>query len=327
MSFDKKEFAFPDEVEDKKASAAVDEDAVEYEIEADPIEIDVVDDTPKKDRNRKPMKETPEEVTEEELAEYSDKVQHRLKHFSRGYHDERRAKEAALREREEAMKLAQQIVAENRQLRDSVAKHREEEAKQAKLAAEGAMILAKRKVKEAYEAGDADEMVKGQEEMSKAMLRLERAEEFVPNTLQNEGTVVASQPSNVPAPQADPRAAQWQAENKWFGADEEMTSFALGLHQKLLKQGVNPRSEDYYEKINSRMRQVFPENFDEVEEESEPKTEVKPKKANVVAPATRSVAPRKITLTATQVSIAKRLGVPLELYAKKVAEEMRKQNG
>jgi hypothetical protein len=115
---------------------------------------------------------------------------------------------------------------------------------------------------------------------------------------------------------------RWQQANSWFGSDDEMTSFALGLHQKLVKQGVDPKSDDYYEKINSRMRQVFPEEFSF--DESEQVEEKPRKKANVVAPATRSTAPKKIVLTQTQVAIAKRLGVPLELYAQKVAEEMRK---
>ena len=102
-----------------------------------------------------------------------------------------------------------------------------------------------------------------------------------------------------------------------------MTSFALGLHQKLVKQGVNPQSDDYYEKINSRMRELFPNEFDEGIED-EPETP-KRKSSNVVAPATRSTAPKKVRLTQTQVTLANRLGVPLELYAKKVAEEMGKK--
>ena len=105
-----------------------------------------------------------------------------------------------------------------------------------------------------------------------------------------------------------------------------MTSFALGLHQKLVKQGVNPRSDDYYEKINSRMRQVFPESFED-DDEQEVSAEEPRRKATVVASATRSVAPKKITLSRSQVAIAKKLGVPLEEYAKQVALELRKQNG
>jgi hypothetical protein len=121
----------------------------------------------------------------------------------------------------------------------------------------------------------------------------------------------------------DTKAESWRQENTWFGTDDEMTSFALGLHQKLVKSGVDPQSDEYYAKINSRMRQVFPENFSEAEEPEDTKPV---RKSNVVAPATRSVAPKKITLTHTQVALAKRLGLPLEVYAKQVAEEMRKQS-
>lgn len=104
-----------------------------------------------------------------------------------------------------------------------------------------------------------------------------------------------------------------------------MTSFALGVHEKLVKQGVDAESDEYYEKLNRRIRQVFPESFDDEVIEEKPVKKAKP--ANVVAPATRSTAPKKIVLTQTQVALAKRLGVPLELYAKKVAEEMGKNNG
>lgn len=330
MAFEKTEFEFPDEQETKKSAKAVEpeESTLEYEVEGEekPVAVEVVDDTPPKDRNRKPMKEAPEEVSEEELAEYSEKVQHRLKHFSRGYHDERRAKEAALREREEAIRVAQKILEENRALQERLQAHRAEEAKYAKEAAEAARMDAQRKVKAAYEAGDADELVKANEELARAVLRADTAERnavVAEKPLQAEPPVVVSQPQNA-RPVVDPRADEWQKENKWFGQDEEMTSFALGLHQKLIRQGVDPRSDEYYDTLNRRMRQVFPDQFNDSEPEPEPKTEGKPKKANVVAPATRSTAPRKVVLNASQVAIAKRLGVPLELYAQKVAEEMRK---
>jgi hypothetical protein len=144
-------------------------------------------------------------------------------------------------------------------------------------------------------------------------------------TLQEPGTNVQTQSQEVVnTPQPDIRAQQWQKDNPWFGSDDEMTSFALGYHQKLVKEGADPQSDDYYEKINSRMRQIFPEQFGEEEPErvAEPR-----RRAPVVAPVTRSVAPKKITLTKTQVALAKRLGVPLEEYARQVAMEMRKQNG
>lgn len=325
MAMEKLEFEFPHEKEGKTTE-------VEFEIEGDEPEeqkveakkpdvaIEVVDDTPPKDRDRKPMKRPPEEVTEEELSEYSEKVQTRLKHFSRGYHDERRAKEAALREREEAIRLAQKVMEDNKTMTDKLRKLEEDEIRRAKL-------VAQIKVKQAHEAGDSEALASANAELTKAVVREERfSTENVKTeeqeTLQSEKTVVASQPLTAPAP--DPRAVQWQDDNPWFGTDDEMTVFALGLHQKLIKSGVDPRSDDYYDRINRRMREVFPEQFAESEPEPEPKPEAKPKKASVVAPATRSVAPKKVVLTKSQVALAKRLGVPLELYAQKVAEEMRK---
>lgn len=163
-------------------------------------------------------------------------------------------------------------------------------------------------------------MVDAQEELTTATLRADKVNNFTFAPLQDNSNNVQPATNNV----ADVKAQKWQNDNPWFGPDDEMTSFALGLHQKLIKQGVNPRSDEYYESINTRMRQVFPANF---ESEDMTESEKPRRKSNVVAPATRSTAPKKIVLTATQVSIAKRLGVPLELYARQVVEEMRKQNG
>ena len=103
-----------------------------------------------------------------------------------------------------------------------------------------------------------------------------------------------------------------------FGSNDEMTALALGLHTKLTKEKINPQSDEYYEKIDSRMREIFPAEFDEGIED-EPETPKK-KSSNVVAPATRSTKPNKVTLSQTQVALAKRLGVPLEDYAQQVAD-------
>ena len=183
--------------------------------------------------------------------------------------------------------------------------------------------------KAAYEAGDADALAEAQEALTSAKIRADKLASYKPAPLQTEQNEVKQQPvSNNPAPErvVDQKAVAWQEQNPWFGSDDEMTSFALGLHQKLVKEGVDPRSEDYYERINTRMRQVFKDYFDDGIED-EPVEKKPQKKANVVAPATRSTAPKKIVLTQTQVALAKRLGVPLEEYAKQVAIEMRKQNG
>lgn len=300
--------------EDKPATKKTDDD--------DDIDIEVVDDTPKKDRGRKPST-PPEDLTDEELENYSEKVKKRLQHFSKGYHDQRRAAEAAAREKAELEALAARLVEENKKLKGTVGQNQQAMLEQAKKMAERELEEAKAKFKAAYDAGESDAVVAAQEELTNAKLKAERVNNIKLPALQETESEVQTQ-TTAPVT-VDERAAQWQKDNEWFGQDDEMTSFALGLHQKLVKQGVNPRSDEYYEKINSRMRQVFPDAFADVDDEPE---ETKPRrKTNVVAPATRSTAPKKIVLTQTQVALAKRLGVPLEEYAKQVAIEMRKQNG
>ena len=306
----------PDKKAEEKPAAKTDDDG--------DIDIEVVDDTPKKDRGRKPSA-PPDELTDEELESYSEKVKKRLQHFSKGYHDQRRAAEQAAREKAELEAMAARLVEENKKLKGTVGQNQQAMLEQAKKMAERELEEAKAQFKSAYDAGEADAVVAAQEALTAAKMKAERVNNIKLPALQSDEVDVQTQ-TTAPAT-VDTRAEQWQKANAWFGQDDEMTSFALGLHQKLVKQGVNPRSDDYYEKINSRMRQVFPDAFDDAEPEDEPE-ETKPRrKTNVVAPATRSTAPKKIVLTQTQVALAKRLGVPLEEYAKQVAMEMRKQNG
>jgi hypothetical protein len=306
------DFKFPDEV---AAEAAKDE--VEFEVEGE-AEIEVVDDTPEKDRGRAPMKEAPAEVTDDELAQYSEGVKKRIQHFSKGYHEERRAKEAALREREEALRLAQNLVEENKKLQGSLGQGQQALLEQAKKVVANEVEQAKAKYKQAYEAGDSDALVAAQEELTGAKIKAERVNNFKPPVAKPEEPVV--QPAARPEPQVqvDSKALAWREANPWFGSDDEMTAVALTVHKKLVEGGVNTTSDEYYEKINSRVRQLFPDAFP---------SEKPVKKAAVVAPATRSTAPKKIVLTQSQVSIAKRLGLTNEQYARAVAEEMRKQNG
>ena len=332
MAIEKVEFSFPDpeesfsiEVEGNKAEFmdTESEPVVEKkQVREEPdVEIEVVDDTPPKDRNRKPS-EPPEEATDEELESYSEKVRKRIQHLSKGYHDERREKERVLRERQEMEAYTQKVLEENRNLKANMSKSQEALLEQAKRVADTEFEQAKAKYKEAYESGDADKVLEAQEELTNARFKVEKVKNFKPAPLQDEETSVQTQ-STAPQASYDEKAEAWRQDNAWFGTDEEMTAFALGLHQKLVKSGVDPRSDEYYERINSRMRQVFPDTFGDAEETED----VAPvRKSNVVAPATRSVAPKKITLTKTQVAIAKKLGVPLTEYAKQVAEEMRKQS-
>lgn len=297
-------FKFPHEVEEKAA-----EDKVEFEVEGEgetAAEIEVVDDTPEIDRGRTPMKEPPAEVTDEELSQYSDSVKKRIQHFSKGYHEERRAKEAALREREEALRAALVLAEENKRLKAA--------EKKKLVAAE--LADARRKLQQAYETGDAGLLISAQDALAEAKIeedKLKSAE----GSLQQEETAVQPVPTtNSPAPQVDQKARAWQQANPWFGENEEMTAVALAIHKQLVNAGVDTGSDGYYETINNRIRNRFPEAFPSGK-----------KRTSVVSPATRSTAPKKIVLTQSQVNIAKRLGLTNEQYARAVAEEMRKQNG
>jgi len=304
---EKTEFRFPDENNEVEPGAV---------NASDEVEVEIVDDTPDVDKGRKPMKEAPAEVTDDELEQYSEGVKKRIQHFSKGYHEERRAKEAALREREEAIKLAHNVIAENKKLQGSLGQGQAALLEQAKKVVSNEIEEAKRQYKTAYEAGDSDALVEAQEALTQAKIRADRVNNFKPPVQEQENEVQpAYQPVNAPAEvRVDNKAKAWQEANTWFGSDEEMTAVALTVHKKLVDNGVDPTSDEYYEKINSRVHQLFPDAF----------PQAKQKKSQVVASATRSTAPRKIVLTQTQVSIAKRLGVPLELYAKQVAEQMRK---
>ena len=309
------EFKFPDEVETK---AGKDDDKVEYEIEGEvETEVEVIDDTPAQDRGRKPMEDPPKDFAEDELNKYDEGVRKRIQHFTKGYHEERRAKETAEREKEEALRIAQAVVEENKKLKGSLNTNQQALLEQAKKVVGNEVEKAKAKYKEAYESGDSDAIVEAQEALIAAKSKMERVNNFKPAPLQEEKTEVQIPQQVTKQPPADQKALAWQSENKWFGSDDEMTSFALGLHTKLVKSGVDPQSDEYYEKLNSRVRQVFPDQFESEKPVDAPPP---PKKSNV-APATRSTAPKKIVLTQTQVNIAKRLGVPLDLYARKVAEE------
>jgi hypothetical protein len=309
------EYKFPDETEsaDKKG-----EDKIDFEIEGESEpEVEVVDDTPPEDRGRRPMVDPPKEFADDELSKYDEGVQRRIKHFTKGYHEERRAKETAEREKDEALRIAQAVINENKTLKGSLNTNQHALLEQAKRVVTNEVEKARVKYKEAYEAGDSDALVAAQEELISVKNKMERVNNFKPTPLQEEKIdVQIAQHTNTSTP-ADQKALDWQSENKWFGSDDEMTSFALGLHTKLVKSGVDPQSNEYYGKLNSRLREIFPDQF---ESEKSSNAQTSPKRSNV-APATRSTAPRKIVLTQTQVNIAKRLGVPLDLYARKVAEE------
>jgi len=312
---DKVEFEFPDSDEvNPRAGGKV--------VEAEDDNIEIVDDAPEEDRGRTPMAEPPKELTEDELNQYDAGVRKRIQHFTKGYHEERRAKEAAQREREEAIRAAQVIADENKKLKGSLSQGQAALLEQAKKTVEYEMQAAERKYREAYEAGDTDAMLEAQRQLTRVTLDSEKVNNFVPTSLQQGKDEVQTSHQQAPAP-VDPKFKAWEAQNQWFGANRKMTAYAFALHEDLVQnERISPNSDDYYRRIDAEMRERFPDQF-ESEKPADAPTQRVPK-SNVVAPATRSTAPKKVVLTKSQVEIAKRLGVPLELYARKVADEMRK---
>jgi hypothetical protein len=318
---EKTEFEFPDEKEENPRKGGK---VVEPEIEVsseEKSEIEVVDDTPDEDKYRTPMSEAPQDPTEEELATYSESVKNRFKHFTKGYHEERRAKEAAEREKDEAIRIAQAVFEENKRLKGSVNQNQQVLLEQAKRAVGKEIEDAKRQYKEAYESGDSDKLLEAQEALTTAKIRADKVNNFKPTPLQEKETPVKIEPQPQQAAPVDEKLLAWQDRNQWFGSNKRMTSYALGLHEELVENGIRVGSEEYYKRIDTDIRERFPDQVGAGES-----VDAKPQrtKSNIVSPATRSTAPKKIVLTQTQVNIAKRLGVPLELYARKVAEEMRK---
>ena len=323
----KDDFKFPHEVEEEAKGKPVD-------TEDDGFEVEIEDDTPEPDRGRKPMKEPVEEPTEDELASYDEKVQQRIKKFTRGYHDERRAKEEALREREAAEKLTKQLWDQNRKLQEQVSLGSRAYIEQSKSSAEMEFDNAKKRFKEAVESGDYDAQTEAQVEIAKATLNLDKVQNMRP--LQVEENDVQIQQRSTKQPSVSQRDQRWMQKNTWFGTDPEMTASALGLHQKLAKEhGAEfVGSDEYYKRVDATMRRRFPEYYDDTQsyeddapskKASEPVYEDEPprratKPANVVAPASRSTPPNRVKLKASEAAIARRLGVPIELYAKQVAQ-------
>ena len=306
---DKEDFKFPDEQDDVQANSGVDESTSE---ESD-IELEVVDDTPPEDRGRKPLEREVEDPSDDEIAEYSDKVQKRIKELSHARHDERRAKESALREREEAARIAQQLLEENKRLRETYNAGAQTYTEMAASKAEMEMQFARQKLKEAQETYDTDQIIAAQEELAAARYRLEQAKSFRPSALQIPETDVYSQPTQQQSGATyDPKAARWQSRNQWFGNDDEMTSLALAVHKKLVENGIDPRTDTYYERIDARLREVFPDYFGETRRE--------PKRpATVVAAPTRTAGKKVgVKLTKTQEALAKRLNLTNEQYAREV---------
>ena len=310
-------FKFPDEQDDVKVTTEDDQTDEQ-------IIIDVEDNTPEEDRNKPPMEEkVKEELYNDELEDYSSKVKKKLIQMKRLAHEERREKENAVREQQEAINFAQKVMQENQRLKSNLNNSEKNVLMSVQKAVAMEMEAAKRAYREAYDSGDTDKVMEAQERLTQATLKTEKVKNFRPPALQEEETPVQMQSQPAPQFRPDPSAQAWQQENQWFGEDEEMTSLALGLHERLKREGVQVSSQEYYRKIDATIRKRFPERF---EEEAEQNERPVARRSSVVAPATRSTAPKRVRLNPSEMSLAKKLNLTPEQYAK-AKLEMEANNG
>ena len=314
------QYKFPDELDDdKKQTVDISTD--------DDVEIEIVDDTPVQDRGRRPLDRTVEDPTDEEIESYTRGAQDRIKELTHARHDERRAKEALLREKQELERLAQHYVDENKKLKQYVNNGTEQYGAMAKTAAEAEMEKARREYKAAQESFDTDAILAAQEALFDAKAKLQQAQNFRPTPLQVEETEVQLRQQQAQSVQPDEKTLRWQAKNQWFGAQgfEEVSSFALGLHQKLVNSGVDPRTDEYFEQIDARVKSKFPEIFGGNDER--PKSGETPRRpSSVVAPASRSTGTRKVQLTPSQAALIKKYNLDPKKYVAEVLK-LENQNG
>jgi len=297
----------------------VQEQEIDLEAKEKDFELEIEDDTPEQDRNRQPLpKEMVQELEEDELEDYSEKVKTRLKQMKKVWHDERREKESALREQQEAVNLAQNLVEENKKLKSRLTEGEKSLIMTATREAELDMQMAERSYKEAYDSGDSDQILEAQKKLNTTSNRLERLKGYRPSLQASENSV-QNQPTQAAAPRLDQKTDSWRKQNTWFGQDEEMTATALGLHQKLEKQygAQYIGTDEYWNTVNKTMQKRFPEYFGDEEPEKPQRTA-----ATVVASASRSTAPKKIVLKQSQLALAKKLGLTPEQYAREFAKTM-----
>ena len=302
-------------------------------VAAEPeVELEIIDDLPKQPA-KEASKETPKE-DDEELSDYSEKVRKRINKLKYEQHEAQRQREAAEQMREEALRYAQQVALKNQQYEALLQRGEGALVSQIKARATLALEQAKGLYKDAYEAGDAQRIIEAQEKLLNAQSEFKEAEKHERVLQQRVARPQQqAQPAQQPPiqqsfqpPQPSKKALEWTEKNPWFGpkGNREMTALAYGIHESLIREeGVKPDTEEYYQKIDAAMRRRFPEYFEK--EQDEVQVSVAPQRTptNVVAPANRNngAKPRKIQLTATQVSVAKRLGLTPEQYAKQLIKE------
>ena len=318
--FDNEEFKFPDEASESQGKPVDTQDSFEIEVE---------DDTPAQDRGRQPMpKNLVEELEKDELDKYDDEVKTKLKQMRKVWHDERREKESALREQQEAIHVAQRLLQENKRIKTILTNGEKEYIATVQNAANMELEMAKRAYREAYDSGDTDQMIEAQQALQNVNYKLMQIKNFkLPPLQEEEFQVQPRQEQRQPVPKPDNKAEDWQDRNRWFGQNKGMTAYALGVHEDLKDSGVPVGSDEYYAELDKTIRQRFPEVFQRTSNESTARTDsAKPKLSTVVAPVARSTSPNKVKLKQSQLNTIKKLGITPEQYVKEFLK-VEAQNG
>ena len=316
------DFKFPDEMENETP---------EVEAAAEPqVEIEVVDDRPEEDqKNAQPLPESiVKEIDEDDLEKYNAEAKQRLLQMKKLINDERRAKEQALREQQEAIRVAQSLVEETKKLKGRLTEGEKVYVSNAKEGAERQLELARIAYKEAYDSGDSDKVVEAQEKLTEAKFKLHEVQSYRPQ-YEESALQTAENEVKIPEQSQQPqrlhsKTQAWLDKNSWYGVDDDMSFLAMGIHRKLERNGVVTGSDEYWNAIDTEMRKRFPEKF-AGENTPETKDSVK-KPSTVVAPATRSTSPKKIRLTQTQLALAKKFKLSPEQYALELTK-LESQNG
>ena len=311
------EFKFPDE------------EQTQAQILEDVIEVEVIDDTPEEDRkNFKPMpKEIVDEIDADDLEAYSGEAKTRLMQMKKVYNDERRRADVAEKEQKDAIALAKSILEENKKLKGKLSAGEKDLVTNVKQNLSYELEKAKQEYKDAYDSGDSDRLVEAQEKLTEVQFKSKEIDRFKPefseDALQTQESDVQIQ--NQPQ-QLDSKTQSWLDKNQWYGKDEDMSYLAHGVHRRLEREGVPIGSDHYWATIDDEVRRRFPEKFGGGEElkhssDAELKHSAKTSKpATVVAPATRSTSPKRVTLTLREQALAKKLNLTNEQYARAKTE-------
>jgi hypothetical protein len=316
------------EFEEETVAEAIESSKGKPNQEDDGFEVEVIDDTPEQDKGkpRRTDGSEPQIPSDNEIENYNENVQKRIKQLKFEFHEERRRKEEAARLQEEALRYAGQMQEENDNLRKTLEEGEGVLVNQAKGRVSAEIDKAKTAYKVAYESGDSDALIEAQAKLSELQVEKSKYDSYRPQPRPKPEIDPVYEQETIEPPRPSDMGMKWANQNSWFGPhstgyDPEMTGYAYGVHEKLIRSGIAPDTEAYYNQIDDAMRSVFPDKFDDGSfEELAPQRQA----GNVVAPAARSgKRPRKVQLTSTQVSLAKRLGLSNEQYAAQLMKEVK----